>query len=162
MTPGHAPGANFLHHCILLFITFNFTWNMTMFVQNVFWTLRGHTPWPCPQGSHQNSECVPPVLIYWAITCDSFKVLTKKPKRSWVTLKTSDPKSYFLTSNDPRHAPGANVLHYCILLLITFNLICNMTTFVQNGFWTLRGHTAPALPLGATSKFRMCSSSPHP
>ena len=28
--------------------------------------------WPCPQGLHQNSECVPPVLIHRAIACDSF------------------------------------------------------------------------------------------
>ena len=48
------------------------------YVQNGFWTLRGHTPWPCSQGSHQNSECVHPVLIRKAITCDSFKVLAKK------------------------------------------------------------------------------------
>ena len=27
---------------------------------------------------HQNSKCVPPVLIHRAITCDSFKVLAKK------------------------------------------------------------------------------------
>ena len=35
-------------------------------------------PRPCPQGLHQNSECVPPVLIYRAISCDSFKVLAQK------------------------------------------------------------------------------------
>ena len=38
----------------------------------------GPGPWPCSQGSHQNSKCVPPVLIHKAITCDSFKVLAKK------------------------------------------------------------------------------------
>ena len=27
---------------------------------------------------HQNSKCVPPVLIHRAITCDSFKVLAEK------------------------------------------------------------------------------------
>ena len=26
------------------------------------------------------------------------------------------------------------------LALVTFDLICNMTMFVQNGFWTLRSH----------------------
>ena len=34
----------------------------------------------------------------------------------------------------PRHTPWAKFLHYCILLFITFDLIYNMTTFVQNGF----------------------------
>ena len=33
----------------------------------------------------------------------------------------------------PRHAPGAKFLHHCILLFITFDLICNTTMFVQNG-----------------------------
>ena len=28
--------------------------------------------------AHQNSKCLPPVLIHRAITCDSFKVLAKK------------------------------------------------------------------------------------
>ena len=37
-------------------------------------------PWPCPLRSHQNSECVPPVLIYRAITYDNFQVLAKKAK----------------------------------------------------------------------------------
>ena len=75
--PRHAPGATFLHHYILLSITFDLICNMTMFVQNGFWTLRGHTPWPCPLGLHQNSECVPPVLIHRAIACESFEILAK-------------------------------------------------------------------------------------
>ena len=70
--------------------------------------------------AHQNSECIPPVLIHWAIICDSFKVLAKKkPKRSWVTIKKSNPKSYFLTSNEPQtcsrgkhFAPLYSTLHY--------------------------------------------------
>ena len=62
-----------------------------------------HT-WPCPQGSHPNSECVPPFLIHRAITCDSFKILAKQPKRSWVTIKT-DLKAYFLTSCNPETCP---------------------------------------------------------
>ena len=64
----------------------------------------------------------------------------------------------------PRHAPGAKCLHHCILFIITFDLICNMTMFVQNGFWTLWGHTplALALPLGLKSKLRMCSWNSHP
>ena len=31
--------------------------------------------------AHQNSESVSPVLIHWAITCGSFKVLAKKSLR---------------------------------------------------------------------------------
>ena len=69
-----------------------------------------------------------------------------------------DPKSYILTSSDPQTCPR----HHCILLFITFNLICNMTMFVQNGFWTIQSHIALALPPGVTSKFGMCSSSSHP
>ena len=57
--------AKFLHLCILLLITFDLICNMTMFVQNGLWTLRG------PQGLHQNSECVPPVLIHRAIDDNS-------------------------------------------------------------------------------------------
>ena len=30
---------------------------------------------PCPKGLHQNSECVPPVLIHRAVACESFKIL---------------------------------------------------------------------------------------
>ena len=98
-----------LHHCILLFISFDLICNMTTFVQNEFWTLRGNTPWPCPLGSYENSKCVPPVLIHRAITCDSFKAVPKKPKRSWVTIKKqTNPKSYFLTSRDPQTCPGQN------------------------------------------------------
>ena len=103
-----------------------------------------------PQGSHQNSECVHSVLIHWAITCDSFNVLAKNPKRSWVTIKKSDPKSYFLIfNNPPRHAPEANCLHQGILLFIIFNLICSMTMFVQNGFWTLRSTHPWPFPQGS-------------
>ena len=75
VTPRHAPGTKFLHHCILLFITFDLICNMTMLVQNEFWTLWATPRWPCPQGSHENSECVPPVLIHSAIACGSFENL---------------------------------------------------------------------------------------
>ena len=34
--------------------------------------------------AHQNSKCVPPVLIHRAITCDSFKVLAQKSLRAIV------------------------------------------------------------------------------
>ena len=56
----------------------------------------------------------------------------------------------------PRYAPRAKFLLHCILLFITFDLICIMTMFVQNGFWTLWGYSPLALPPG---KFQMCSSS---
>ena len=63
-------------------------------------------PGPAPRGLHQNSECVPPVLIHRAITCDSFKALAIK---AWEELgdnkKKNDPKSYFLTSSDPQTCP---------------------------------------------------------
>ena len=75
LTPRHAPEAKLLHHCILLFIIFDLICNMTMFVQNGFWTLRGHTPSPCPQGLHQNYDCVPAVLIHRAIAFESFEIL---------------------------------------------------------------------------------------
>ena len=57
-----------------------------------------------------------------------------------------DPNSYFLTFGDPQ-TPPAKFLHHYILLLITFDLICNMTMFEQNGFWTLQGHPRHFNPL---------------
>ena len=95
--------------------------------------------------AHQNSKCVPPVLIHRAITCDSFKVLAQK---AWEELFDNKYKSHFWPLVTPRHAPGAKFLHRCILLFITFDLICNMTMFVQNGFWTLRGPTPGLAPRG--------------
>ena len=95
------------------------------------------TPCPCPQGLHQNSECVPPVLIYRAITCDSFKVLAQKAYEELCDnqkKRTQNPTFWPLVT--PRYA--------------------------HHGFWTRRCHTPLALPQGVTSKFRMCSSSPHP
>ena len=91
----------------------------------------------------------------------------KKPMRSRVTIKKGPKILLFdlLTSGDPQTCPEANILHHCILLFIIFDLICNMTMFVQNGFWALRGHAPPPPPRPAprvTSKFRMFSSSPHP
>ena len=72
--PRHAPWAQFLHHCILLFITFDLICNMTMYKMDFgpFWVT---SPWPCPQELHQNSECVPPVLVHKAIACESFEIL---------------------------------------------------------------------------------------
>ena len=91
---------------------------------------------------HQNSKCVPPVLIqfpgFQEELCDN----------------KTDTKSYFLTSGDPQTCPRGKILHYYILFFITFDLICYMTMFVQNGFWTLRGHTPPTP--------RACSQGLHP
>ena len=96
--PRHAPEAKCLLHCILLFITFDLICNMTMFVQNGFWTLWGHTPWPFPEGLHQNSECVPPVLIHRAIACESFEILAYSHELNFTsssvhTQGPRDPKS---------------------------------------------------------------------
>ena len=98
--------------------------------------------------AHQNSICVPPVLIHRAITCDSFKVVAQKASEELIDNQKRTPNPTFLPLVTLRHAPpppltsGAKFLHHCILLFITFDLICNMTMFVQNGFWTLRGHTS--------------------
>ena len=50
--PYTCPEANCLHHGILLFITFDLICNMTMLVQNRFWTLRGHTPLALSPGGY--------------------------------------------------------------------------------------------------------------
>ena len=71
---------------------------------------------------------------------------SKSRRDSCVTFQKKDPKSYFLTSSDPQTCPGAKFLHHCILLFITFDLISNMTMFVQNGFWT-----PPPPPLPTTT-----------
>ena len=42
-------------------------------------------------------------------TCDSFKVLAKKPKRSWVTIKKGTQNPTFWPPLTPRHAPGQKV-----------------------------------------------------
>ena len=112
--------------------------------------------------AHQNSKWVPPVLIHRAITCDSFKVLAQKAYEELCDNQKKDPKSYFMTSSDPQTCPQDKIFAHCILLFITFDLICNMTMFVQNGVWTFWGHTMLALPPGVTTKFWMCFYSPHP
>ena len=82
--------------------------------------------------AHWNSKCLPPVLIlsHRAITCDSFKFLAQKPKRSWVTIKKWPQILLFCKVFAPLY-----------FLFITFDLICNMTMFLQNGFWILRDRT---------------------
>ena len=67
-------------------------------------------------------------------------ITTAHPQHSSGELKrTPNPILWPLLT--PRHAPRAKLLHHYILLFITFDLICIMTTFVQNEFWTLWGHT---------------------
>ena len=59
-----------------------------------------------------------------------------------MTIKQKDPKPYFLTSADRQTWPQVGLFHHCIVLFITFDLICNMIMFVQNGSWTVWGHTS--------------------
>ena len=142
-----------------------------MTLENISWSIstkeccrlrRGWNPRPPGLQSDAHPTEPPRPAIHRAITCDSFTVLAKKSLRGvgWQSKK-KDLKAYFSTSSDPRHVPGATFLHHCILLFITLCLICKMTRFVQNGFWPI-GATLLALSPGVTSKFRMCSSSPHP
>ena len=77
----------------------------------------------------------------------------------WQSKKRTQKILLFYLWWPPRYAPKAKFLLHCILLFITFDLICIMTMFVQNGFWTLWGYSPLALPPGFTSKFQMCSSS---
>ena len=136
MTPRHAPG-----HYLRFDMQHDYVCTK--------WILdptRPH-PLPCTQGSHQNSECVPPVLIHRAITCDSFKVLAKKkPKRSWVTIKRKDPKSYVLTSSDPQSCPQGNI--FPPLYSTLHNIRFDMQVCIK-WIWTLRGHTPWPCPKGS-------------
>ena len=74
--------------------------------------------------AHQNSKCVSPIIIHRAISCDSFKGLVQKAKRSCVTMKKKDPKFYFLTSSDTQTCPGANFFAplYSTLHLLRFDM----------------------------------------
>ena len=114
----------------------------------------------CP--AHQNFKCVPQVPIHRAITYDSFKVLAKKPKRNWVTIQIKDRKSYFLTSSDPQICPRGKI--FAPLYFTLHNLRFDMQHDYVCTKWILdpsRPHPL-ALPPRVISKFRMCSSSPHP
>ena len=64
-----------------------------------------------------------------------------------MTIK-KDQKSNFLTSGDPQTCIRAKCLHHCILLFITFDLICNMTRFVKNGFLDLSAPPPGPVPRG--------------
>ena len=92
--------------------------------------------------THQNSKCVPPVLINRAITCDSFKVLAHRKSLGRVVWQSKKGPNILLFDRWwPQDVPqGAKCLHHCILFFITFDLICNMTVCTK---WILD-------PLGAT------------
>ena len=120
---------------------------------------------PTPALSHISAHIKIPNVFLQSSSIGLLPVIVsspKKPTRSCVTIKkmTQNPTLWPLVT--PRHAPSGQIFAHCILLFITFDLICNMTMFVQNGVWTFQGHTMLALPPGVTSKFRMCFSSPHP
>ena len=71
--------------------------------------------------AHRNIKCIPPVLIHRAITCDIFKVLAQNAEEEVCDNNKKDPKSYYFTSGDPRHAPGQNLcttVFYSLLPLI--------------------------------------------
>ena len=86
--------------------------------------------------AHQNSKCVPPVLIHRAITCDSFKVLAQKVYGKLCDNKTKQgPKNLLFYLWWPPDMPRGKFLHHWILLFITFDLICNMTIFIHK--WIL-------------------------
>ena len=59
------------------------------------WILDPSRPHPLakPPGVTSNYECVPPVLIHMAITCDSFKVLAKKAEEALGDNQEKGPKS---------------------------------------------------------------------
>ena len=76
VTPRHAPGDK--NFCTTVFYSsLSSMWYATWLCLykmdfGPFWAT---SAWPCPQGLHQNSECVPPVLIHRAIACEIFKIL---------------------------------------------------------------------------------------
>ena len=126
----------------------------------------GHTPWPCPPpppGSHRNSNCVPPVLIYRAIICDSFKALAKKkPEELADNKKKTGPNSlFFLTSSDPQPCPRGK--RFAPLYSALHNLRFDMQHDYVYTKWISdpsKPHLPDPVPRG-TSKFRMCFFSPH-
>ena len=89
-----------------------------------------------------------------SVTVSRFQL--KKPKRSCVTIKKKDPKSYFLTPSDPQtypwgkfFAPLYSTPHY-LQFDKQHDYVCSKWILDPSG-----------LTQGVTSKFRMCSSSPH-
>ena len=113
-------------------------------------------PWPCPQGLHQHSECVPPVFIHRAITFDIFKFLAQKASEELCDNQKKEPKSYFLTSSDRQTCPRGK--HFAPLYSTLHYLRFDMQhDYVQNGFWTF-GATPSGPAHRAYIKIRMCSS----
>ena len=139
-----------LHYCILLFITFDFICNLTMFVQNGFWTLRATPTWHCSQRLHQNFECVPPVLIDRAIACkfpDSslnglgaivwhyrrrYRRTDGRTRGIIISLLFSSSKSLGIIKREPRQI---NWISYLTFLLsssawVTLSFVVLKTSFV--------------------------------
>ena len=110
----------------------------------------------------QNSKGVLPILIHRTITYDNFKVLAKKHKNSWVTIKKRTQNPTFWPLVTLRHALGQT---FCTTVFSSsLPSIWYATCYVCTK-WILTHRGQPlalALPPGVTSKFRMCSSSPHP
>ena len=110
--------------------------------------------------AHQNSKCVPPVLIDRAISCDSFKVLAKKAQEELCDNKKG-PKILFFDLVTPRHAPGAK---FCT------TVIYSSLPSIWDATWlrlykTILDPSGPHPP-GLTSrgyiKISNVFSSPHP
>ena len=111
--------------------------------------------------THQNSKCLPPVLIHRAITCDRFKILAQKAEEELCDNKKMDAKSYFFTSGDPQDMPmGQN---FCTTVFYSsLPLIWYATWLCTKWILDPLGQHPLTLPPWVTSKFQMCSSSPHP
>ena len=77
----------------------------------------------------------------------------RKAEEELCDNQKKDPKSSFWPLVTPRHAPGQK---------FPSTWYATWLCLYKMDFLTLRGHTSLALPLGVTSKFRMCSSNPHP
>ena len=69
-------------------------------------------------------------------------VWQSKKKTNKKNKKKNNPTFWPLVTPDMPLGQNS-FLHHCILLFITFDLICNMTMLVNNGFWTLWGHPHP-------------------
>ena len=95
--------------------------------------------------------------MYLLFVCRLLAVILFLYQISSITCHTA------VITNISKHLQIQHVLHCTVLLaipfnvlytyshtliFITFDLICNMIMFVQNGFWTFRGDTQLALPGG--------------
>ena len=122
----------------------------------------------------QNSKCYLQSSSLWLFSVIVSRFELQKPRRSCVTIKKKkkkkkkkkDPKSYFLTSGDSyihvyRHARGkifCTTVFYSSLPLIWY---ATWLCLYKKDFGPFRA-TSPGPAPEVTSKFRMCSSSPHP